>query len=328
MNLLILGGTRFVGRHITDAAIERGHRVTLFNRGLTNPDLFPQFEKLIGDRDSDLRPLRDRRWDAAIDVNGYTPGQVKGTISMLAEAVEYYTFISTMSVYASFESHGQDEDSPLAEIGERPVDVMAPETYGALKVLCERAVMEGMPGQAIILRPGFVVGPHDPTDRFTSWVRRLSQGDEMIAPGTADAPIQFIDGRDLAAFVLQQAENRTTGIYNTTGPAGPFTWGTFFETCIEVSGASVEIIWVDEPFIMENELTSSDLPLWAPTEQAGVMTMNCSRAIAQGLTFRPLVETIEATLDWDRAHGSAQAGLSPEREKQLLAIWRNLSFSK
>jgi 2'-hydroxyisoflavone reductase len=312
-----------VGRHITDAAIERGHEVTLFNRGLTNPDLYPQLERLVGDRDGDLRSLHDRRWDAVIDVNGYLPHQAQGTATLLSDAVAHYTFISTMSVYASFESHGQNENSPLAEIGDRPTDTVMPETYGALKVLCEGAVMGSFPDRALILRPGYVVGPHDPSDRFTSWVRRVSQGGDMLAPGSADSPIQLIDARDLAAFSLDQVENGTTGVYNTTGPAHALTWGNFFDRCIQVSDALVEITWVDEGFIIENELTASDVPMWAPGESAGVMTMNINRASAQGLTFRPLIETIGDTLAWDREHGTPQAGLSSELEKQLLRDWRN-----
>ena len=203
MKILVLGGTIFVGRHIVIAAVEKEHEVTIHNRGKSNADLFPQVEKLIGDGDGELDQLMNRSWDTVIDVNGYLPRLVRESANLLKEAVENYTFISTISVYADFSKPGLNEGSPLAEIEDTTTEVIDGETYGALKVLCEQAVEKSFPGRSLIIRPGFVVGPHDHTDRFTSWLRRISYGGEMLAPGEESVPLQFIDVRDLAEFVIQ-----------------------------------------------------------------------------------------------------------------------------
>jgi 2'-hydroxyisoflavone reductase len=322
MNLLVLGGTRFVGRHIVERALGRGHSVTLFNRGRSGPDLFPAAETIVGDRTADLTPLRGRRWDAVIDVNGYVPRHVRNAAELLADAVDRYLFISTISVYAILDVPNQNEDAPLGTLADPHTEEITDETYGPLKVSCEQAVEATLPGRTTIIRPGYVVGPHDPTDRFTSWVRRISQGGEMLAPGEPDAPTQFIDGRDLADFTLRLTEAGQTGIYNATGPAIPLTWGETFATARQAIGAATTFTWVSEEFLATQTIGDNELPMWAPAAYQGLMAMNIDRGRAAGLTFRPLVETVIDTLAWDRQAGTPKAGLAPEREAELLKAWR------
>jgi 2'-hydroxyisoflavone reductase len=323
MKLLILGGTRFVGRHITQTALDRGHTVTLFNRGRSNPDLFPTAEKLVGDRGVDLGPLRGRRWDAVIDVNGYVPRHVREAAQLLANAVDHYTFISTISVYSQMDIPNQDENAPLATIDNSETEEVTGESYGALKVLCEQAAEQIMPGRTLIIRPGFVVGPHDTTDRFTSWLRRIQQGGEMLAPGDPAAPIQFIDGRDLAEFTVRLTENHQTSAYNATGPATPLTWGEVFTAAKQVSKADTTFTWVSEAFLETQEIGDADLPMWMPTPLQGLMRVSIDKGLAAGLTFRPLAQTIADTLAWDAQEGSPKAGLSPAREAELLHAWHH-----
>src|SRR5260221_13589599 len=233
MRLLILGGTAFVGRHLVEAALARGHTVTLFNRGRRNPDLFPELERLRGERPDDLAALRGREWDAAIDTSGYTPRAVAASAGLLAEAVAHYTFISTISVYADEMPAGTDENGPLSQMPEDKAgtEEVTGETYGPLKVLAEQAAEAAMPGRVLTPRPGLIVGPYDPTDRFTYWPARVARGGEVLAPDGPDVPVQFIDARDLAAWTLDSVEAGRTGVFNLTGPAQPLTFGDLLETC-------------------------------------------------------------------------------------------------
>jgi 2'-hydroxyisoflavone reductase len=323
MNLLVLGGTRFVGRHIVQTALDRGHTVTLFNRGRSNPDIFPTVEKLVGDRGVDLSPLRGRRWDAVIDVNGYVPRVVREAATLLADAVDHYTFISTISVYAQMDVPDQDETAPLASTATPDTEEVTGETYGALKVLCEQAAEAAMPGRTLIIRPGYVVGPYDTTDRFTSWLRRVQQGSEMLAPGEPAGPIQFIDGRDLAEFTVRLTENRQTSAYNATGPADLLTWGEVFAAAKQVGGVDTTFTWVSEAFLETQQIGDNELPMWAPTPYQGLMRVDIAKARTAGLTFRPLAQTITDTLAWDAQEGKPKAGLSPAREAELLQAWHN-----
>ncbi len=218
MRILILGGTVFVGRHLVEAALARGHEVTLFNRGQHGPDLYPGVEKLRGDRDGGLDALRGRRWDAAIDTCGYVPRIVRASATLLANAVDHYTFISSVSVYPEAHTRHLDEDSPVGALDDESVEDVTPETYGPLKALCEQAAEGAMSGRALTIRPGLIVGPHDPTDRFTYWPRRVAQGGEVLAPGRPERPVQIIDARDLAAWTLQLVASGARGVYNATGP--------------------------------------------------------------------------------------------------------------
>jgi 2'-hydroxyisoflavone reductase len=318
MDILILGGTRFLGRHIVEAALASGHRLTLFNRGQTNAELFPDVEKLRGDRGSDLSALQGRHWDAAIDICGYVPRVVRASAELLAGAVANYTFISSISVYADFQRPGLDEDAPTGVLADPGVEEITNETYGPLKALCEQAVEEALPGRALIVRPGYIVGPDDPTDRFTYWPHRVARGGEMLAPGDPEAPVQFIDVRDLSEWIVRVVEARATGPYNATGPAYRLEMGRLLAECKQLTGSDAHFLWAGEDFLQAHQV---DLPIWTPASEIGGATVNCQRAIDAGLIFRPLSETIRATLAWDisrPADYTLRAGLAPEREAELL----------
>ncbi|MDP9373627.1 MAG: SDR family oxidoreductase [Chloroflexota bacterium] len=327
MKLLILGGTLFLGRHLVDVALARGHEVTLFNRGRTAPDLFPDLERLRGDRDGDLAALRGRRWDAVVDTSGRLPRHVRASAGTLAGGVARYIFISTISVYAGFSRPGMDESAPTGTLADEESEEQTGATYGPLKALCEREAEAAMPGRTLVLRPGLIVGPHDPTDRFTYWPRRVARGGEVLAPGRPDRPVQFIDARDLAGWAVRMAETGGTGVYNATGPADPLTLGRLLDACNEVGGGDARFTWVDEGFLLAEGVGPwMELPLWVPDtpEMAGFAAVDCRKAIAAGLTFRPLADTIRATLDWDATRSSNhewRAGLAPAREAHLLAAW-------
>lgn len=327
MELLIIGGTIFLGRYLVESALERGHRVTLFNRGQHSPELFPEVEKLRGDRDGGLDALRGRRWDAVIDTCGYVPRIVRASAELLAGAVDHYTFISSISVYAKLDRPGMDEQAELGRLDDETVEQITGETYGPLKVLCERAVEQALPGRALIVRPGLIVGPHDVSDRFPYWPRRVARGGEVLAPGHPRVLTQIIDVRDLADWTVAMAERRATGAYNATGPAAPLTMGEVLETCREVTGSDARFTWVDDAFLLGQGVGPwMELPLWVPEEpdSAGFSAVDCSRAIGAGLTFRPLADTVRATLAWDAARPAdtpRRAGLAAEREAQVLAAW-------
>lgn len=330
MKLLILGGTVFLGRHLVDAALGRGHQVTLFNRGQHNPELYPEVEKLRGDRGGDLSALRGRRWGAVIDTCGYVPRVASASASLLADHVEYYAFVSSISVYADFGAAGMDESAAVGCLEDESVEEITGQTYGPLKALCERAVEKAMPGRALSVRAGLIVGPHDPTDRFTYWVRRAAQGGDVLAPGKPDAPVQWIDARDLAGWMVRMAEERCVGTYNATGPAQRLSMGDFLNACKRVSKSDAAFVWVDEEFLLKEQVTPfTQLPLWLPRDSAGVMEINSRKAIGAGLTFRPMEQTVREALAWDcaREQEPLKAGLTLEREKELLQRWRKETAS-
>ena len=330
MDVLILGGTGFLGRYLVEAALEEGHRITLFNRGLSEPELFPEVEKLEGDRDGDLSALQGRRWDAVIDTCGYVPRVVRASAKVLAGAVDHYTFVSSISVYSDGIAAGADEAAPVRELSDPKVEEVTGETYGGLKALCERAAEEEMPGRVMNVRPGLISGPRDPTDRFTYWPRRISAGGEVLAPDRKERTVQYIDVRDLAAWIVGISEERRTGTYNATGPDYELTMGRLLEECEAVGGAGAEFVWVSEKFLEENGVQPfTELPLWVPREDAAMLAVDYSRASEAGLTFRPLVETIEDVLAFDRARPAGRepaAGLWPEREQELLRTWRGATL--
>jgi 2'-hydroxyisoflavone reductase len=331
VQLLILGGTVYVGRHLVDAARRRGHEVSIFNRGQHNPDLHPDVEKLRGDRDGDLRALEGRRWDAAIDTSGYVPRVVRASAELLAGAVDHYTFISTLSVYSDVGTPGIDEHGKLGTLTDHTVEEVTGETYGPLKVLCEQAVEQAFADRAFIPRPGLIVGPYDPTDRFTYWLHRVARGGEVLAPNPPEAPIQFIDVRDLAEWTIRMVESHQTGIYNATGPDYVLTMGRLLEECRAVSGSDARFTWVDGRFLIEAGVTPwMGLPIWVGDEEEarGFHAIDCSKAIAAGLDFRPLAETIRDTLAWDAtrpADTEWRAGLNADRERELLQTWHVMS---
>jgi 2'-hydroxyisoflavone reductase len=327
MKLLLLGGTVFLGRHIVQSALERGHEVTIFTRGMHNPDLFPEVEKLRGDRKNDLSALQGRTWDAVIDTCGYVPREVRNSAELLADAVGHYTFISSISVYADFATPGMDESAPVGTLEDTTTEEVTGETYGPLKALCEQAAEEGMPGRTLVIRPGLIVGPNDPTDRFTYWPHRIDQGGVVLAPGEPDHHIQFIDVRDLAEWNVRMVENGTTGIYNATGPDYPLSMGRLLQSCIQASGNDAELEWVAGEFLLAKEVGPwSDMPLWLPDtpEYAGFDAVECRKAFNDGLTIRSIDTTVADTLAWDRTlpERALRAGITREREEELLNAWK------
>lgn len=287
MKLLVLGGTRFVGRHFVEAALARDHEVTLFHRGRTNPGLFPGAEEVLGDRD---HGLPEGRWDAVVDFCGYVPRQVRQAAEALA--VDRYVFISTVSVYADFRVRGLTEESPVKQPvrGREMDEVVNPESYGWLKVLCERALD---PDRALIVRPGILVGPHDYTGRFTYWPWKVAKGGQVLAPGRPGRPVQILDARDLAAWLVKMVERERTGTFNATGPDRVLTMGALLRTCRAVAASDASFSWLSDELAEEH-----DLPLWIPEEKSGFDSVDSSKARAEGLTFRPLEDTIQDTLDW------------------------------
>jgi 2'-hydroxyisoflavone reductase len=317
MRILVLGGTQFLGRHVVDAALARGHDVTLFNRGQTRPDLFPDVEKLHGDRDGDLAALEGRSFDAVVDTSGYVPRIVQETIDALG-AVGHYTFVSSISVYADV-STPPTEESPVAELQE-PTEEWR-EAYGELKALCEDVVRERFPN-AFIPRPGLIVGPWDPTGRFTYWPVRLAAGGRVLAPAPPDADAQVIDARDLATWIVSAAEGGLGGTFNAVG--APMRRHELIDSCR--SDGDVELVWVGGDFLVEHEVGEwMELPLWLHSpEYRGMLSVDPARAFAAGLATRPVAESARDTLEWVRS-GEAPiqppAGLDREKEQAVLDAW-------
>jgi 2'-hydroxyisoflavone reductase len=317
VRLLLLGGPKFVGRAVTDAALSRGHELTFFNRGTTNPELYPEVERLVGDRTNDLSALDGRTWDAVVDTCGYLPRVVEASARALADT-SLYCFISTLSVYADF-STPADEDSPTGELGDLPDDEITEESYGPLKALCEDAVRREFGERALVVRPGLIVGPHDPTGRFTYWPHRVARGGEVLAPAPPDRRVQFIDVCDLAEWVVALCEARVAGTFNATNEG--VAWGELLGTCEEAAEADARFTWVSDEFLLEHEVGEwMELPMWvASPELAALHEAVVERAVAAGLRFRPPAETVRATLEL--AEPTDTAGLSPAREAALLAEW-------
>jgi 2'-hydroxyisoflavone reductase len=327
MRILIIGGTRFLGRHLVEAALDRSHEVTLFNRGRTNPDLFPQLETILGDREKDVNKLGEagRIWDAVIDVAGYVPRIVRLSAEVLKENVGRYVFISSVSVYADFKKVGIDESYPVGKLQDETVEEINGETYGPLKALCEQTVQDIYAERALIIRPGLIVGPHDPTDRFTYWPVRVARGGEVLAPQKSEASIQVIDVRDLSDFIIKLIQQNASGVYNATGPDYELTIGKLLEVSKQVSGSDANFQWASVEFLNQNKVEPwSDMPTWVPDDEEGVgfARVDVSKAIEAGLRFRPLEETVRDTLAWAQTRPPDhpwRAGLTPEREAQVLA---------
>jgi 2'-hydroxyisoflavone reductase len=338
MKILILGGTRFLGRHIAQQALESGHDVTLLHRGRSNPTLFPEAEHRITDRDGDLAALRGGSWHVAIDTSAYVPRQVRALAAALAGRVDHYQLVSSISVYAELATPGTSEDAPLATLEDPTVETVTGATYGGLKVLCEQAAEERFAGRCLIVRPGLIVGPHDPTGRFTWWVQRWARaaaGEAVIAPGDPASPVQFIDVRDLAAWQLRQAEAGAIGVFNLTGPEQPLSMRGFVDTLRATLQPAAQPLWVGEDFLLAQGVAPwSDLPVWLPRAQAALHQTSIERALLAGLRCRPLAQTLRDTAAWAGTPGAEAAakpggppsppvGLALEREAALLAAWRS-----
>ena len=331
MKLLVIGGARFSGRALTERALARGHEVTLFHR--TPTELFPKAEHVIGDRDKGVEPLGGRVFDAVVDTCGYVPRAVRASAELLSTS-GWYGFISSLSAHPEDLPSGANEDSPIFEAPFPDTEDVTDESYGPLKVACEQQVIDIFGDRACVIRPGFIVGPNDPTDRFTYWVRRGSAGGEMLAPAPSDYGLQWVDARDLAAFVLHLAEYATPGVFGVVDRAPTMTLGELITEAATAAGADTHVTWIDEVFISsafgggDPEGDDSDdpheaFPLWWP-EAPGFHAFDPAHAFEAGLSCRAPSETVRDTLAWDRARQQAPllAGLSPEREQHLLAEWR------
>jgi 2'-hydroxyisoflavone reductase len=329
MSILILGGTGFLGPHVVRAAQARGHTLTLFNRGKTHPGLFPDIEQLHGDRDGHLESLAGRKWDAVVDTSGHVPRIVKQSAELLAPSVQHYVFVSTISVYQDDDKVGADENARLETVDD-PTSEDVAKYYGALKALCEQTVNTALPGRAAVVRPGLIVGPGDPSGRFTHWPSRMADGGEVIAPGDGTTPTQWIDGRDLAGWIVRVIEQRTVGTFNALGPSPGEPMREVLEACNTAGGNKATLTWVDAKFLHDHEVHGwSDLPMWLDNhgEDAGFGTRSNARAIAAGLTLRPVLETAKDTLAWlaslpeDQRTKVRSSGLPRAREEELLAAW-------
>ncbi len=326
LRILILGGTNFIGPHQVRAAVERGHEVTLFNRGLTNPDLFPDLETLIGDRNGELGALAGREWDVVLDNSANIPRWVRLSTEALRGSVGRYVFVSSTGVYIPYLTTDIREDAPVDAIEDPDTEEVNGRTYGALKALAEDAAREAFPDNHLVLRPTYIVGPGDPTDRYSYWPVRLARGGEVLAPGRPDDPMQHVDVRDLTAFMIRALEDGLTGTMNVVGPREPLTMGSLLERTRAAVGSDAELVWLDAAFLRENGLPA--LTYW--TEPAGdylgMMQVNGDRAFAAGFEMRPLEETAVETLDWfnaqDAERRELRAGLDPEREAELIAAFR------
>lgn len=326
LSILVLGGTGFIGPHFVRHAMQRGHRLTLFNRGRTNTHLFPEAEKLVGDRNSDLTALEGRRWDAVLDNSGYTPLQVRQSVDLLRDACDQYLFTSTRAVYTDFTAAVMDEDAPVG-----PTDLPESEWsgYGPNKVLAERIVQDGFGVRTLITRPPVIVGPGDRTDRFTYWVDRLDDGGDVLVQGDPADPIQFVDVRDLAEFYVHLLENSTTGIYNTEGPAATLDTAGLVHGVRAITATPSTLHWIPWDFLIaQGETPQDSLAFWQPPSgrYLNYGRMVNRRAIQKGMRFRPLAETAKETLVWHRTRAPAaqqtlQAGLTRDRERSLLALF-------
>lgn len=337
LSILVLGGTRLTGPPFVELARARGHQVTLFNRGKSDPKIFPDVEQLRGDRDpkvgEGLAALAgERRWDAVLDTSTQVPRVLRASAELLAPRVGYYLFVSSLNALADLSRPGADESAPVSTLADPTTEDMGPnfENYGGMKALCERYLEEVMPGRSSSVRPGLIVGPRDGSDRFTYWPVRVARGGEVLAPGTPADPVQFVDARDLAAFYLKMVEERITGVFNAVGPKERTGIGELLEACKRVSKSDATFTWVTPEFLAEHEVRPwSDLPAWIPSESPDEArsTVICTKAIAAGLAFRPMDETIADTLAWwsslpEERRAKPRTGLSAEREQAVLAAWR------
>jgi len=349
MKILVIGGTKFLGRHLVTAVLARNHEVTLFNRGKHSAAGIPQVEQIHGDRNSDLDKLRNRNWDAVIDTCGYLPQTVKSSAEALKDSVENYVFVSSVSAYANFSQPNYDESAPLtrlteeqqkkvAEIdpkGELTGQILGAE-YGALKALCEETAEKAMPGRVLNVRSGLIVGSFDPTDRFTYWVMRVAQGGEVLAPDNPNCAVQFIDARDLSEWMLRMIERKENGIFNANSKPGELTFGAMLAEIKNVSGSDAEFTWASENFLLAEKVKPwSEMPLWLPGENApeikGHASANVNKAVNSGLTFRPLQDTIQDVLAWGRENfgtDEMKAGINRERERELLQKWHETESAK
>ncbi|MCP4703940.1 MAG: SDR family oxidoreductase [candidate division Zixibacteria bacterium] len=328
MKILIIGGTRFLGRYLVESVINRSHDVTLFNRGKSNPDLFPDINQILGDRDGELDKLGSQNWDAVIDTCGYYPRIVSSSAEYLTDKVKHYTFISSISVYADLSKPGVNEKSPVGTIEDETIEEITENSYGPLKALCEQAVEKSFPDSTLVVRPGLIVGPNDMSDRFTYWIHRIAKGGKVLVPEPKDYNVQYIDVRDLADWIIEMVENGDTGTFNGIGPNKKLTMSDFLNICRAELNVETEFVWVNQKFLEENKVEGwSELPIWVPEKKyLGLMQTNCEKAFKNGLKFRPLEITIKDTLRYCKTRPNDYkwlAGIDSKREIELLGKWNS-----
>ncbi len=337
LKILILGGTGLIGPYQVQYALDRGHKITLFNRGKTHPDLFPQVEHLQGDRNTgDLKSLEGREWDIVIDNPTTKPSWVRDAVKVLKNSTKHYVFISTISVYADVSKPNVDENGKLATTQDPDPEKNLLQNYGALKAMSEAEAEKGFPGKTTIIRPGLIVGPGDYSDRFSYWPLRIDRGGEVLAPGDPNDPAQIIDARDLGEWCIRMVEDGNLGIYNATGPKRPLSMAEMLYGIRAVTSADVSFTWVDAKFLEQQKVQPwSDMPVWVPPigEEAGFAQVSNARAVSKGLTFRPLAITAKDTLDWFKAlpadrQAKLRSGLDPKREVEVLAAWNSRNNNK
>ncbi len=338
--ILILGGTGFLGPATIEIAQARGHKVTMFNRGKTRPDLFPGVEKLHGDRDpkkgEGLKALETGTWDAVIDNSGYYPRMVGASAALLAPRAKQYLYISSISAYKEPNPENGNEDAALATLVDPAVEEMGKEyqNYGGLKALCEQAAQKAMPGRTAVIRPGYIVGPDDPTGRFTYWPVRFDKGGELAVPGAPTDPVAIIDVRDLAAWLVHLVEQGTAGVFNACGPEKRLAWGTLVAAFQKVGNPNAKPLWIPTDLVVQQK--DWDFPIWAPYlgETKGFHTWSNARALKADLKFRPAAETVQDTLAWFKTQEKVEkgrnklAGPSAEQEAKLIAAWRETAKAK
>ena len=338
LRILILGGTGFTGPFQVEYAVKRGHKVSVFNRGKTKRGELPEgVEQLVGDRNNDLESLKGKKWDVVIDNPTSVPVWVRDAAQVLKGNVDRYVFISTISVYAEHSTPGKEEDAPLAKydgadaMKETRETLMASQfkLYGPLKALCEAEAEKWFPGKTLVIRPGLIVGPNDQTDRFTYWPVRIDRGGEVLGPGNPTDPVQFIDARDIAEWTIRMVQNGETGIYNATGPTQPLGVGAMLDGIKGALKSDAKFTWANAEFLEQQKVEPwSDMPVWIPPsgEMGGMGRTSIKKALAKGLTFRPLDVTARDTLAWFKTlpadrQATLKAGIKPEREKEVLAEW-------
>jgi len=325
VELLVVGGTRFVGRAFVEQAVDHGHDVTVFHRSVSEPEDFPSVEHLHGDRDGQLGLLRGRSWGAVLDTCAYIPRAVREASAVLQDVAGHYTLVSTLSVHPDDVPAGATERAAIHRSPFPQTELVTAQTYGPLKVACEHEAMGAFGSRCLIVRPGYIVGPHDPTDRFTFYLRRAAGGGEMAAPGPPDAPLQVIDVRDLAAFMLGRIEAADGGVFGVVGPGEPIVMRDVLETARDVAAAGTTFTWVSQGFLdAMGDQAQEWFPMWEP-QFPGVHTYDAAKAVAAGLRCRPFAQTVADTLAWDQQRGQPdlRTGLSAEMETELLATWRS-----
>jgi 2'-hydroxyisoflavone reductase len=332
--ILILGGTNFLGPHVVTTALARGHTVTLFNRGKTHTELFPQVEKLHGDRDGQLDALKGRTWDAVVDTSGYVPRIVKMSAELLAPSVKQYIFVSTISVYAPNAPRGADESAPVEKLldpNSEDIKGNKLKNYGALKALSEQAAEAAMPDRVANIRPGLIIGPGDPTGRFSHWPSRLADGGEVLCPGDGSTPVQYIDGRDLGDWIVHLIEKNLTGTMNALGPEKPITMKEVIDACNAAGGNKATPVWVASKFLEQQEVAPwAEMPMWIPNEgeDVGFGTLSNAKALKAGIRFRPIGDTAKDTLAWlatlpeDQRAKLRSSGIKPDKEQKVIAAWK------